>query len=254
MAINFDTMDVLHNVAVRFTRATLPNAKKPYTLRTAHQEELDIHAVAGKAEAYNIGVSPRVIEEGLTAGLALIRYLVSDGFRVKTPLFTVKLGVGGEYDGTETRLPDGVRPEPHILPSEAFCGYINTHVGIEIDGVLDSGGIIGNAVDEETGSTNETATIGGILIIHGHGLKIKADEAHRAEAGLFFEDQGGALIPAKTVMVNEPLTLKALVPAGLTEGAAYSLVVVTQATAEYGSTLLKEPRVIHSGFTLLARR
>ena len=254
MSIGFDVKDILHKVAVKFTRATLPNAKKPFTLRTAHQYELDIHDVASKAEVYNISVSPKVIETGLTAGLALIRYLVSEGYKVKTPLFTIKIGVPGEYEGTETHLPEGVRPEPHLLPSEDFCEYINEHVVIEIDGMQDSSGAIGEAEDEATGLVNETATIGGFLTVRGAGLKIKADDAHRVEAGLFFEAANGARVPAPSLAVNEPLTLKTLVPDTLTPGEAYSLVVVTQGSVKKNDRILKETRTICSMFTLTARR
>jgi hypothetical protein len=110
-------------------------------------------------------------------------------------------------------------------------------------------GLIAEAVDEATGRTNESATIGGVLTVHGHGLKIEADEANRAHAGLFFADPDGSLIPAK-VMVNEPLTLKALVPEDLTAGAAYTLVIVTQSSARTNRHLLKEPREARSRFSL----
>lgn len=248
-----DFKDTLHNVVVRFARATLPSAKKPYTLRTAHQDELDIRAVAGMAEIYNVYVSPKVIEEGLTAGLALIRYLVSDGYKVKTPLFTVRVAVPGEYEGDETHLPEGVRPEPRILPSEAFCDYVAKRVKVEIEGERDQGAIIASAVDEATGLVKQSATIGEFLTIQGLGLKIKADDAHREQAGLYFEDPSGARFRVKTLAVNEPHTLKTLVPETLTPGQSYKLVVVTQNSARGHGTLLNEVRTIHSMFTLIAQ-
>jgi predicted alpha/beta-hydrolase family hydrolase len=96
MAIDFNVKDILHKIQVKFTHAFLPEAKKPYNLRTVHQPELDIHGIASKADVYNIGTSAKVIEEGLTAGMELIKYLVADGFKIKTPLFNLKVCVPGE--------------------------------------------------------------------------------------------------------------------------------------------------------------
>lgn len=253
MSVTFDFKDTLHRIAAKFVPAFLPGAKKPYYLRAVHQPELDIRDVAGMADKYNIGVSPRVIEEGLTAGLALIRYLVADSYRIKTPLFYLKLRIPGEYEGDEARLPKNVKAQAHLSPAPAFSEYLEKRVTVEIDDKLDTGGIIGNAYDDATGQTEGAATIGGFVTINGYGLKIKADEAHASGAGLFFEDSGGARIRAK-VAVNEPLTLRALVPEGLTEGNEYTPVVVTQATAKSGGTLLKDLRVIKADFTMRAQR
>ena len=57
---------------------------------------------------------------------------------------------------------------------------------------------------------------------------------------------------AKVLAVNEPKTLKAVVPPGLTEGTAYTLRVVTQSSAKTHTHLLKELRVMNSEFTITA--
>jgi hypothetical protein len=132
MALDFIPKDVIHRIAAKFVHAYLPDAKKPYNLRAVHQPDLDIHGVASKAEVYNITTPPKVIEEGLTAGLELIYYLAADGA----------------------------------------------------------------------------------------GLKIESDEAHWNDAGLFFEDPNGAAVKAEALAVNEPRTLKAVVPASLAAGTA----------------------------------
>jgi hypothetical protein len=96
MALDFTVKDVMHKIAVKFVHAFLPEAKKPYNLKAVHQPELDVHGIASKADVYNIGTSPKVIEEGMNAGMELIHYLVADGFKIKTPLFNVKIRVPGE--------------------------------------------------------------------------------------------------------------------------------------------------------------
>jgi len=65
--------------------------------------------------SYLIGTSPKVIEEGFTAGSVLACYLAADGYRLNTPLFKMKVKVPGEYDGSETHLPHGVYPT--VAPS-----------------------------------------------------------------------------------------------------------------------------------------
>jgi hypothetical protein len=69
---------------------------------------------------------------------------------------------------------------------------------------------------------DEVVTIGNLLTVHGYGLKIEGDEANRDAVGLFFEpEEGGAALKAEIIAVNEPRTLKVIVPA-LEAGKAYT--------------------------------
>jgi len=250
MALDFVPKDVMHRIAVKFVHAFLPDAKKHYNLKAVHQPELDIHGIASKADVYNIGTSPKVIEEGMNAGMELIHYLVSDGFKIKTPLFNLKIRVPGEYDGSETRLPDGISPTVRLQTSAAFRKYLKDRVKVEFDGFDQSDGLIAEAKDEATGLIDECATLENIITVHGYGLKIESDAAHKNEAGLFFVNPAGESLPAKVLAVNEPKTLKAVVPSGLAVGTAYTLRVVTQSSAKHSGALLKEVRVMNSEFTL----
>jgi hypothetical protein len=142
MAIDFKVKDTMHRIVVKFIHAFLPDAKKPYNLKAVHQPELDIHGIASKADVYNIQTSPKVIEEGLTAGMELIYYLVADGFKIKTPLFNIKLRIPGEYDGSEKRLPTDFFPMARMQTSAAFRNYLKEHINLEFSGRDESDGLI----------------------------------------------------------------------------------------------------------------
>ncbi|MCL2762775.1 MAG: DUF4469 domain-containing protein [Treponema sp.] len=254
MALDFHVKDVIHQIVAKFTHAFLPEAKKPYNLRAVHQPELDIHGIASKADVYNIATNPKVIEDGLTAGMELIHYLVADGYKIKTPLFNLRLRIPGEYDGSETRLPDGVFPMARLQTSAGFREYLKHKVKIEFSGIDQSEGLIAEITDEATGLVDEAATLGNLLTIHGYGLKISCDEVHEAEVGLYFDPvEGGTPVKVPIIAVNEPRTLKVIVPAGLNPGAAYSLKLVTQSSARGGGTLLKHIREVRSDFVLIAQ-
>ena len=79
----------MHQIVTKFIPAYLPDAQKPYNAKTVHHQELDIHGIASKAEVYKVTTSPRIIEEGMYAAMKIIKYLVADGFWIKTPLFTI---------------------------------------------------------------------------------------------------------------------------------------------------------------------
>jgi len=252
MAIDFMVSDVLHRIQVKFIHAFLPEAKKPYNLKAVHQPELDIHGIASKADVYNIQTSPKVIEEGLTAGMELIYYLVADGFKVKTPLFNLKIRIPGEYDGSETRLPEGVFPMARLQASMAFRKYLKEKVTTEFGGIDQEDGLIAEALDEATDLVDEVVTVGNLLAIHGNGLKIEGDEAHKDAVGLFFEpEEGGTAVKAEIIAVNEPKTLKVIVPA-LETGKGYTLKLVTQSSVRNGASVLKNAREVRSEFTLTA--
>ena len=252
MAIDFHVKDVMHTIAVKFVQSYLPNATQPYHLKAVHQPELDIHGIASKADLYNITTSPKVIEEGFTAALELIFYLVADGFRIKTPLFTIGLSVPGEYNGSETSLHPGLHPTAKLQIAAAFREFLMQYVTIEFDGIDQTDGIIGKAVDEATGLADDCATIGNFLNIYGSGLKIEWEDATKSMCGVYFDLGDGNVIKAPLLAINEPRTLKIVVPSGLVPGQAYHLKIITQSSAKGNGYLLKNPREVVSQFTLTA--
>jgi hypothetical protein len=254
MAIDFILKDVIHQIVVKFVHAYLPGAKKPYYLKAVFQPEIDIHELAGKADVYNIETSPKVIEEGFLAACELSYYLAADGYRIKTPLFTLRARMPGEYDGAETSLAEGEYPEVRMQPTARLRQYIREKVKVVFDGIETSDGLIAEAVDEKTGHIDETATIGNILTIRGSGLKIESDKEHEQQTGVFFQSASGVPSKAEIIAVNEPRTLKIVVPAGLTAGTEYNLRIFTMSSVHGGGRPLKIVRDIKSEFKLTAQQ
>jgi len=254
MALDFKVKDVIHQIVAKFIPAFLPEAKKPYNLRATHQPVLDIHGVASKADVYNITTPPKIIEEGMIAGFELMYYLVADGYRIDTPLCSVKMRIPGEYDGSETHLPNGVFPVARLQTSAAFREYLKSKVKIEFSGIEHDDGLFAEAFDEATGLVDEVATLGNLLTVHGNGLKISCDETHEDKVGLYFESECGCMsVKTQIIAVNEPRTLKVIVPHGLKPGEVYKLKIVTQSSAKTQSHLLKSIRELRSDFTLTAQ-
>ena len=253
MAIDFKVNDIIHRIAARFYYAFLPDAKKPYNLKAVYQPELDIHGIASKAEVYNITASPKMIEEGLSAGMELMYYLAADGYKLKTPLFTLRIRLPGEYDGSETCLTPGLFPMARLQVTAAFRKYLKDKVKVDFIGIQENCGIIAEARDEATGLIDEVMTIGNILTIHGNGLKIEGDGNDKDHVGVYFTPAYGEPVKASIIAVNEPRTLKVLVPPYLTEGTSYTLSVETRSSAITKGTILKNIRHVSSDFTLTAQ-
>jgi hypothetical protein len=94
--------------------------------------------------------------------------------------------------------------------------------------------------------------VGNILTIHGYGLKLEAPTGF--SPGVFFKPATGVPIEATVIAVNEPRTLKLVVPAGLTDGAAYTLAVQTWSSVKSYGYMVKEMRDMRSDFTLTAHK
>jgi hypothetical protein len=250
MAIDFNVRDTIHNIMAWFVQAFLPSAKKPFNLKAKFQPELDVHAIASKADVYNIHTDPAIVEEGANAFLQLLYYLTADGYKIKTPLFTMRIKLPGEYTGDEIGLPEGVYPEVRVQVSAAFRNYIKRNVKVKIAGIDDNQGHIGKIVDEATGKVDEIATIGSILVIKGYGLKIEGAEGD--DIGVFFKPAFGAAIQAAVIPVNEPMTLKIIVPTSLIVGTDYKLSIRTRSSVKHGSTILKKVRTVAADFPIKA--
>ena len=252
MTIGFTVKDVVHKVIVKYIRAFLPKKENYYFLKAVHQPELDVHGIAAMAAIYNISTNPRVIEEGLNAGFELMHYLVADGYRIKTPIFDLKIRIPGQYKGSETSLPDGIYPVAKMRTGASLRNYLRDKVKVEFDGIESNDGFIATAKDEATGLEDDLVTRGNILTIHGAGIKVESDEANRELVGVFFRPEKGMPVKASIIVVNNPKTLKIVVPSGLTKGTLYRLSVETQSSARNGARLLKRIRDIRSAFMLKA--
>jgi hypothetical protein len=253
MALDFTVKDVMHHITVKFVQAFLPEAKKKYHLKAVFQPELDIHGIASKAAVYNIQTSPKVIEEGLNAGMELMHYLAGDGFKLKTPIFNFRIRLPGDYDGTETRLDDGCFPEAGLTVNIGFRNYLKECVTLDFDGIDSSDGFIGALIDEATNTTDQVVTRDNLLTVLGYELKVEGNEAHSTEVGVYFEAADGTRTKAKAIAVNEPRAVKVIAPPALTTGAAYHIVIVTQSSAKNGSTVLKTVREVKSEYLLIAQ-
>jgi hypothetical protein len=255
MALDFKLKDVMHRIIAMFVPAYLPDAKKKYNLHAKYQPELDINGVASKAEMYNITISPKVIEEGAGAFMELAIYLAADGYKIKTPMFTLKAAFPGEYDGTETHLPADITPQARLNVAPELRKFFSDNVKPEIIGVEENTGIIAEVINRVTGETNLTVHPNSLFAIRGVGLKIAADADHLADTGIYFENaETGVRVKVNPldVDVNTTHALHAIAPSStnIPAGQQFYVTVRTQTTVQHGSTLLKSVREMKSDFTV----
>jgi hypothetical protein len=253
MALDFQLKDILHRITAKFVHSYLPTAKKKFHLRAVLQPELDLHGIASKAEVYNIQTDPKVIEEGMAAGMELIYYLAADGFKIKTPVFNLHIRLPGEYDGAETALTEGSFPEARLQTSLWLRNYIKERVKVDFDGIDDAEGVIGEITDEATGLVDQAVTKDNILAIRGYGLKVEADDEHKDMVGVRFIGPNGSNFMAKAIAVNEPHLLKVISPPELVAGYTYYVEVITQSSVRSNGILLKELRRVESDIELTAQ-
>jgi hypothetical protein len=254
MSIEFKLKDVTHRVIVKFVPAWLPGAKKKYYAKAVLQPELDIDGVASKASVYNITTSPKVIIEGFNAAIRLLMYLTADNYTFNCGLFRLSIRIPGEYDGSETHLPEGIHPEVRLTVDDEMRKYIRDNVQVTFDGIEETNGYIGEVTDEASGISDSVVTPDNIVAIRGYGLKVEGDAAHAGQTGVFLVNSAGQETPVKAIAVNEPRLLKVLTPATLSYGDAYSLLVRTQSTVRGSGHYLKELREVLSPFTLTVRQ
>ena len=245
MSLINDFVDTMHKIAVKFTPAFLPDAKKPYNLKPVHQQTLDVHGVAGKADAYNIGIDPKIIETGLNGGLKLMRYLACDGFRIKTPLFNLRIRVPGEYEGSETSLPDGVRPVVRLGSSADFREYVRERVQIEFDGVDNPNGMITGFLDIDEDAYKSIFVPGNMFSLTGSKIRVEGSDP---ACGVFFADADNPSNEVKVTRIGVNTRSKIVGICPNTGHARSRIVIKTQFAGN--STNLKNIRTIISSFVV----
>jgi hypothetical protein len=143
-----------------------------------------------------------------------------------------------------------MHPEVRMQCSSRFREYIRERVQVQFDGIDHEEGIISEVVDECTGTVDVTATLGSLLTVQGNGLKIEGDDLHKNQVGLWFDDKHTPPVKAEAVAVNEPRTLKVVVPTTIYADGEYYLKIVTQSAVRNGGALLKNTREVWTDFIL----
>jgi len=246
MLVVNDYNEKMQKTIAKFVHNNLPEAKKPYSLITMHQEALDLHGVASKADAYGIGTDPKVIEQGLEEGMKLIAYLVMDGWRVRAPLFNLRIRVPGEYDGTETELPEGVHPVVRLRASSEFRKYVKEHVRIEIDGVAVKNGLISAFLDIDENVTNSIFVPGDQFKLTGTDIMAVGGDP---SVGVYFTPVDS---PAHAVRVTRIARNSRSEIIGICPQTGYQRNKIVVKTQYYGSTVkfLKTVKTIESSFVI----
>ncbi|MDR2359101.1 MAG: DUF4469 domain-containing protein [Prevotellaceae bacterium] len=180
---------------------------------------------------------------------------MSDGYEIDTPVFQLKAGFPGEYDGHETKLPDGVYPHGKITLSTRLREYMRKNIEPQFEGIVQNEGYIASFYDKNSDTTDTFITPGRLYIIRGGGLKIASDEERSADTGLYYEEaETGARIheEMRDIAQNEPAVISGQAPTTLTPGKGYYIVIRTQSSAVHGSNLLRDVREVKSEFTVTA--
>ena len=111
--------------------------------------------------------------------------------------------------------------------------------------------LIAEIVNRTTKQVNTDITAGGVLELHGKGLKVVGSEEYAAYVYLINADTDtiAASVPADDLLTNTPTQVMFQVPAKLEAGKKYRVKIITQASSDR-SKLLKQPRMILSDITL----
>jgi hypothetical protein len=248
MAIINNVNEVLHRIRVKLYPNYLPGVQGAYIARTDNEASLSIEEVCAalKNRGGFTGNYDDLVDH-VKQYFDEADYQLCDGFAVSTGYYSLHPNVGGTFDKVTENYSETNHPVTFRFRTRAPLRALAEHIGIEVEGLADVQGYIDEFIDVTTESVNETLTLGGMFNISGHKIKVAGD---KPEVGVFFVSATDA---AKRTKVEEHLAentgskVISMIPSALTTG-DYKLEVVTQYTV--GGTLLKEPRVIESTFTL----
>jgi hypothetical protein len=164
---------------------------------------------------------------------------VANGASVYFGLGYFSLGVSGVFMGDHAQW----NPALHHLHVRATPSVElrNTVKGVHVDvrGMAQSGLCINTVVDVTSGSENERLIPGGGVNLTGSRIRIAGE---KPENGIRLTEQASGavtLIPATSILVNEPSKVSFILPADLPAG-DYKLSLTTQYSHSNGS--LKAPR------------
>ena len=183
-----------------------------------------------------------VMEKGIEMSLM--------GNNVSLEYIQMRASVSGVFDSsTESFSRPKHEVNPVIVAGESYLEAAHQTL-VENMGPAQNN-IIAEVVNRSTKQVNTDITAGGVLELHGKGLKVVGSEEYAAYVYLINADTDtiAASVPADDLLTNTPTQVMFQVPAKLEAGKKYRVKIITQASSDR-SKLLKQPRMILSDITL----
>jgi len=165
-------------------------------------------------------------------------------FSVNLDAFSVHPAIGGTFENENEAYDRQKHPVSFHFQSLKPLRMLRDNIEVLIEGKADIHGYIAECTDVATGAVNETITPKNMCVLTGYKLKVAGDHP---DVGVWFEQTDGpAKLKVSNLAENTPTKLIGLLPD--CPSGTYKVVIMTQYTNS--SKLLKDIRVIESGFTL----
>ena len=183
-----------------------------------------------------------VMEKGIEMSLM--------GNNVSLDYIQMRASVSGVFNSSTEPFS---RPKHQVTPVlTAGQAYLEAAHNTLVDNMGPAqNNLIAEIVNRTTKQVNTDITAGGVLELHGKGLKVVGSEEYAAYVYLINADTDtiAASVPADDLLTNTPTQVMFQVPAKLEAGKKYRVKIITQASSDR-SKLLKQPRMILSDITL----
>jgi hypothetical protein len=242
----YTVKEKMHKMRVKLYHSYLPGTEGSYIARTTNEASVSAENIC--ASMKNRGGYDGDYEEAVKTihhFFLEMLYQLADGFSANLGFFSVHPNIGGTFTNEKETHDHKKHPVNFRFQALKPMRDIRDDIEVIVEGVADTSGYIMEFLDIGTGAINETYSQMNQFIITGYKLKIAGDDP---EVGIYFEQVGGATkLKVTSLAENTSSKLIGMVPAG--PNGTYKIVIKTQYTGS-GSTLLKNPRVIESNFTL----
>jgi hypothetical protein len=239
--------EVLHRIRVKLYPNYLLNVEGAYLARTINEASLSVEDVCAalKNRGGFTGNYDDLVEY-VKQFFGEAAYQLCDGFAVNTGYFSIHPNVGGTFDKITEGHDAKKHPVTFRFRTRAPLRALAEHIVVDVEGLADVTGYIDEFTDITTESVNDALTPGGMFSIVGHKIKVAGEDAG---VGVYFV---AADDPAQRVKVSghlgENAASKVLGVIPALGAGKWKAEIKTQFAT--GGKLLKEPRVIESGFTL----
>jgi hypothetical protein len=239
--------DVLHKIRIKLYPSYLPGMKGKYTARTDSEASLTVEQVC--ASLKNRGGFTGNYEDLTDHSFQFLdeaAYLLCDGFAINMKYFTVHPNVGGIFDSVSEACDPKKHPITFSFRTRNALRRLIEFITIDIEGLADTTGWIGEFIDFDENSVNTLCVPGDQFAIHGHKIKAAGDNPG---VGVYFVpvDDPSRAVKVNRMAENTPHKITGIAPG--TQSTHNRIEIRTQYNGS-GSSIFKAPRVITSSFIL----